>query len=302
MEKQRSNWLMLLLPALLWGCNDPEHCIDCEPVNFRVIDYEPAWSPDGKWIAFNHKSIDESGIYLISPDGEEIIKWHDSNPEAPAWSPDGKWIAFSDGAQIYKKKIDGDSLTQLTFKGKNFFPSWSPDGKWIVFDSWIPEDMAFYGIVKIDVYGNGGILLRYDIKEGDMRMPTWKDNSTIIYARYSSSFYSTEIFSFDLNSEKESRLTFNEADDYYPKYSNNKIAFTSILRIDKPDFGLWTMDDDGSNLRRIIETTAYSCNWSPDGKYIVFTDASAENGRLWIINSDGSNKRQLTFEHHFIKL
>jgi Tol biopolymer transport system component len=105
----------------------------------------------------------------------------------------------------------------------------------------------------------------------------------------------------DSNGENEIRLTFNDSDDYYSKFSNNKnkIVFTSKPR-DKPHFRIWTMDADGLNLEQLTDTQAYGCDWSPDGKYIVYTDARAENGRLWIMDADGSNKRQLTFEHHFI--
>jgi TolB protein len=289
-----------LILAILCGCNKEYPCIDCEPVAFRVIDSEPAWSPDGQWIAFYHGDSvkGKSGIYLLSPDGENIRKWHYGIPETPAWSPDSKWIAFSENAQIWKKKFDGDSLTQLTFEGRNFFPTWSPDGKWIAFDGWIPKEIKFYGIFKMDNNGKEKVLFRYDDNEGDMRMPTWADNSTIFYVRYSPKFYSTEIFSMDSNGENELRLTFNDADDLYPKFSNNKLAFLSKKR-DNPQPRIWKMNTDGSNQIQLTNTQTSSCDWSPDGNYIVYTDGRAENGRLWIMNADGSNKRQLTFEHQF---
>lgn len=56
------------------------------------------------------------------------------------------------------------------------------------------------------------------------------------------------------------------------------------------------MDVDGSELKQLTNTQGYSCDWSPDGNYIVYTDSRRENGRLWLMHADGSNKRQLTFE------
>ncbi|MBW8003653.1 MAG: hypothetical protein FVQ80_16855 [Planctomycetes bacterium] len=38
------------------------------------------------------------------------------------WSPDGEWIVFEEGSHIYRIKVNGDSLAQLTFQGHNFFP------------------------------------------------------------------------------------------------------------------------------------------------------------------------------------
>lgn len=59
------------------------------------------------------------------------------------------------------------------------------------------------------------------------------------------------------------------------------------------------MNADGSDLKQLTNTQAYSCDWSPDGTHIVYTDSRAGNGRLWIMEENGSNKRQLTFERHF---
>ena len=293
---------LLLLFAIIYSCkkeiSSDDHTIPEEPFNLHLIDYEPAWSPDGQWIAFYHGEPANSGIYIISPDGDSIIKWHEGIPETPAWSHDSKWLAFSEGGQIWKKKIDGDSLTQLTFEGRNFFPSWSPNGKWIAFDGWIPDVMKVYGIFKIDTKGKMKILFGYSANEGAVRMPYWVNDSTLVHIRYSQQFYSCEIFSMDSTGENESRLTFNDAAEYYPKYSNIKIAFTSLSE-NEPEIGIWTMNADGSSLKRLTDTQAYGCDWSPDGKSIVYTDARSENGRLWIMNSDGGNKKQLTFKHHF---
>jgi len=58
-------------------------------------------------------------------------------------------------------------------------------------------------------------------------------------------------------------------------------------------------NSDGSGLKQLTDTRGYTCDWSPDGKQIVYTDSRAENGRLWIMDVDGSNKKQLTFEYYF---
>lgn len=300
--KKRNYIIFVLLSVILYNCDDKEPVpVTEDTINFRLIDSEPAWSPDGGWIAFYHIDSIESrcGIYLINPEGTKIEQWHEGFAEYPAWSPDGDWITFSEKSQIWIKKIDGESLTQLTFNGKNFFPSWSLDGQRIIFDGRITDEMKFYGIFKMKNDGKEKTLFRYDNNEGDMRMPSWINHSSIIYARCSPLFYSTEIFKMDSNGENEVRLTFNNADDYFPKYSNNRIAFTS-KPMDKPHFMIWTMNDDGSNLKLLTDAQAYTCDWSPDGKHIVYTDARLENGRLWIMDADGSNKQQLTFESHFI--
>ena len=56
-------------------------------------------------------------------------------------SPDGQWLAFdsdrSGNADIYKMRVDGTGLQQLTTNSADDFrPSWSPDGREIAFHSW----------------------------------------------------------------------------------------------------------------------------------------------------------------------
>ncbi len=125
-------YLLLITAIISFSCNDPEReedpCLMEECMDFATIDFEPAWSPDGQWIAYTHFR----SIYLIRPDGTDNTLWHEGG-EMPEWSPDGLWIAFGQNAQIWKKKLDGENLTQLTFEGRNFYPDWSPDGNLIAY-------------------------------------------------------------------------------------------------------------------------------------------------------------------------
>lgn len=66
--------------------------------------YDPAWSPDGEWIAFIMREGGKNNIYVIPTDAQ---KWTDKYPtpiqlttagayRAPAWAPDGSKLAFLD--------------------------------------------------------------------------------------------------------------------------------------------------------------------------------------------------------------
>jgi TolB protein len=107
----------------------------------------PAWSPDGRQIAFSAVRKGKRLIYIRDSDGKnerplipEAALAEDSRE--PAWSPDGKTIVFcafradQKSAQISVISADGTNLRQLTSgESYNSSPCFSPYGEHIVFDS-----------------------------------------------------------------------------------------------------------------------------------------------------------------------
>jgi len=92
----------------------------------------PAWSPDGKWIAYVDFSITDQAIHVISPDLSESYTVY--KPTAGlnlqtyplSWSPDSKWLTFgtSDGS-LWIIDITGNQLRQISGPGLNSAPAWS---------------------------------------------------------------------------------------------------------------------------------------------------------------------------------
>ncbi|KAA3634541.1 MAG: hypothetical protein DWP97_06810 [Calditrichaeota bacterium] len=92
----------------------------------------PAWSPDGKWIAYIDSDMTNSGLYIISADLKE--KYIVAPPPVgtymmtypPSWSPDSKWMTFSttDGS-VWIVDITGNGLRRLTGPGPDKGPAWS---------------------------------------------------------------------------------------------------------------------------------------------------------------------------------
>ncbi len=264
--------------------------------DFRLTDFEPAWSPDGKTIAYVHgDTIDGlTGIYLIDTNGTNKQQLYASiSAYDPTWSPDSKWLAFSNAGQLYKIKITGDSLTQLTTEGSNFTPSWSPDGQWIAYHRSYayPESISVQGIWILNSINET------KIKVGSGIYPSWTSDSQHLVCVG----FHGEVYRINKNDSNDvlkltslNSVNIYATDNRYPKYSNQaQITFTSKSEGVSPQ--IWVMNSDGSNLDQITTTQGYSCDWSPDGSLIVYTDSRSVNGRLWIIQRDGQASHQITF-------
>ena len=105
----------------------------------------PAWSPDGKTIAYFSDATGEYALHLKSQDGKgdaRIIKLSGSGFYAhPKWSPDSRKITFTDNARnLYLLDIASSAITkvdadELINPGayRNMSVDWSSDSKWFVY-------------------------------------------------------------------------------------------------------------------------------------------------------------------------
>jgi Tol biopolymer transport system component len=114
-----------------------------------------------------------------------------------------------------------------------------------------------------------------------------------------------EIYLMNPDGTGQVRLTNNNIVDDHPKWSldGRKIAFLS--QIASGAYAIFVMNADGTGKTQVTPVSyqfqfpwpafdGWSMSWSPDGNHIVFSESVGSQRNLVVVNTDGSNRRNLT--------
>jgi Tol biopolymer transport system component len=228
----------------------------------REDDWSPAWSPNGRKLAFDRQGDGYNWIYVVNADGTGLRKLTANFNYHPTWSPDGR-ITYVNGRGIWVMSADGSgkrllAWVRIEITGYMVPPpaTWSPDGTRVAYTTgtalWV---MDADGTHRRKLYGD---------PKRETREPVWSpDGKTIAWSQGEGDL---EVFVIDADGSGLRNLTDNERiQDEAPAWSSNGRALAFVRRTldDKTD--VYVMNADGSGQRNLSEspTNDWSPVWSP---------------------------------------
>jgi len=125
-----------------------------------VAERSPAWSPDGKWIAYFSDESGEYELHVRPQNGAgQVRKFSLGAPsfyDRLEWSPDSKKIAYTDKS-LRVWYIDLEKKTPVEVD-KDLFqppdgvpaPKWSPDSRWLAYTKFLPSHMRTIHLYSIE--------------------------------------------------------------------------------------------------------------------------------------------------------
>jgi Tol biopolymer transport system component/DNA-binding winged helix-turn-helix (wHTH) protein len=266
--------------------------------------YSPAWSPDGRQIAYLSRWKDQLGLYVADVDThaarrvyipQEPCHWEQG---ALSWLADGHSLVFPDhvgmqaSSEIFRLNLETGEARAITsppagWEG-DLNPAVSPDGKKIAFTR--ASETAVRDIWWIALADGKPHQLTHDRMNIDSL--TWSaDSASVIFSSNRGGKYA--LWQMALNGAGPRRLTVGTEDAYQPTvgWHTGKLAYTQGSAI----WSIMKVSAEGETA--VLSSTQQDSApaLSPDGRWFAIQSLRSGSQEIWVASIDGTQLRQLTF-------
>ncbi|KRF02091.1 hypothetical protein ASG87_11450 [Frateuria sp. Soil773] len=298
-------------PASVVSASNPDATpIPVEALYYTRRAYGPAWSPDGREVAFTTDLTGRPNLWKVSADGGWPIQLSvsDDREEGAAWSPDGRWIVYQSDRggnemwDLYAVPATGGTPVRLTDTPEvaESDPRWSPDGTQLLI-GYKPKAASVADIAVFDWRTRQTRVIVHEQSRDHRWVPVaWAPDGKSVYAnRIDASFTGSEIYRIEVASGAARKLTpagekaLAMATAVSP--DGRTLLLSSNARNGITNVAL--MDVASRKLRWATDTgwEAAAGDFSPDGRsftYVVNTDGRAE---AYVAPLAGGPARRLAF-------
>jgi Tol biopolymer transport system component len=183
--------------ADIWVC-DLERKLRTRFTFDPTNDWYPAWSPDGRKIAFASARNGSDGIWIKkvggSEDAELLLETTDKHLYPQTWSPDGEWLVYErvgsdNNTDLWAVRPgDGQTIELVVSKYDAGFGTVSPDGRWMAFVSNESGDDEVY----VTTFPEPA--RRWQVSTNGGTFPRWsRDGRELFFASAAGGLFSAEV-------------------------------------------------------------------------------------------------------------
>lgn len=252
----------------------------------------PAWSPDGRQIAY----YTSEGVHVVALDGSppRLLPQDGIRPD---WAPDGKRLTFQGDDGIYVVGADGSGLRRVT-RADDSRPKWSPRGSDIVFERFLEEDgHTGEAIFVVNVDGGGERRLTDGLGHAE---PAWSPNARwIAFLDYEAGRSAGTFDPYVMKADGSDQRAVVETSGWERDLSWSPRGTRLVFATNAPGsrgYDVRTVRLDGKGHRNLTHRPRVddSPDWSPDGQRIVFTSALDHSLDIYVMSASGRDKVNLT--------